>query len=808
MNRESLALPAGAVVDCFTIDQAVAVGVDSLTYLAHEAQTGMLYSLREHLPRQGVVRSADGTVRGTDEQSANALSMGVAHFLGGVAGSATLHHAGLVTASRWFRANGTAYAVTPCPPGESLARRMQSTGKLTAPQVAAIAMPVLEALDYLHAQDLIHQELSPQLIHVLESGAAVVLGTGGAARPGTEPIPLPAGHTMQDYGAIEQLREAGKIGPWTDIYCLAATLHHAISGSAPLSSVERWAAVQSGAPDPLPPLELPATAGESQREVALLIDRGLALEPAARPQSVREWRTRVERVTATPGEEGITPGFPAGAEARDWRSIILLTVFLLGLASLAWYVLASRWSETHREESTVTETVPGMGAPSPEETERWRSALEVDAVVGYRSFLEDFPQSAHLQQAQEHIDMLENKAWESVVAEGTRAAYEAHLEIFPDGVHATEALARIEEFKQEEARLQRERDALQHSDDEAWNSARSAATIAALDGYISAWPGGTHVAEAHELRQDLQGSMNDAAAFAVASKENTIEAYRTYIKEFPSGRKVAVAQEAIESLTLRPGKTFRDCSECPLMVMVPAGAFWQGTADASAFAISIEKPRRRVTIDQPFAVGVHEITMAEWDACVADGACETRPTDNGWGRGDRPVMMVSWNDAQQYATWLGKKTGQAYSLPSESQWEYIARAGEEGEWPGGDAALVCAYANIAGEETRFEWRHKECSDISAFETLPVGSLKGNAFGVYDAIGNVAEWTLDCMNLSYLEAPSDGSAWSVGMCSSHMTRGGSWFTGSKESRLGARFNLKNGDRNDFTGFRLVRKVERQ
>jgi formylglycine-generating enzyme required for sulfatase activity len=90
----------------------------------------------------------------------------------------------------------------------------------------------------------------------------------------------------------------------------------------------------------------------------------------------------------------------------------------------------------------------------------------------------------------------------------------------------------------------------------------------------------------------------------------------------------------------------------------------------------------------------------------------------------------------------------------------------------------------------------------------VGSLKGNAFGVYDAIGNVAEWTLDCMNLSYIEAPSDGSAWSVGMCSSHMTRGGSWFTGSKESRLGARFNLKNGDRNDFTGFRVVRKVEKQ
>jgi formylglycine-generating enzyme required for sulfatase activity len=94
------------------------------------------------------------------------------------------------------------------------------------------------------------------------------------------------------------------------------------------------------------------------------------------------------------------------------------------------------------------------------------------------------------------------------------------------------------------------------------------------------------------------------------------------------------------------------------------------------------------------------------------------------------------------------------------------------------------------------------------ETLPVGSFKANAFGVHDVIGNVGEWTLDCMNLSYLDAPADGSAWSRGICSSRMTRGGSWITGTRDIRLPARFNLKTGDRNDFTGFRLVRIVEDQ
>jgi formylglycine-generating enzyme required for sulfatase activity len=215
-----------------------------------------------------------------------------------------------------------------------------------------------------------------------------------------------------------------------------------------------------------------------------------------------------------------------------------------------------------------------------------------------------------------------------------------------------------------------------------------------------------------------------------------------------------------------------------------------------------------VTIAEPFAVGVFEVMFEQWDLCAAEGGCSSRPIDNGWGRGSRPVIMVSWNDAQEYTSWLSKKTGQSYSLPSESQWEYLARASEESDWLGGDRARICEYGNIAGGESGFRWQHADCSDRAALETLPAGSFKPNAFGVYDVVGNVAEWTMDCMNLSYLDAPADGSAWGRGICSSRMTRGGSWFTGTREVRLPARFNLKNGDRNDFTGFRVVRTVEDQ
>ena len=130
-----------------------------------------------------------------------------------------------------------------------------------------------------------------------------------------------------------------------------------------------------------------------------------------------------------------------------------------------------------------------------------------------------------------------------------------------------------------------------------------------------------------------------------------------------------------------------------------------------------------------------------------------------------------------------------------------------GTWAtGASPADICAYGNIAGSESGFRWQHGDCGDGAALQTLPAGSLQANAFGLHDVIGNVAEWTLDCMNLSYLDAPADGSAWGRGICSSRITRGGSWFTGTREVRLPARFNLKNGDRNDFTGFRVVRTVE--
>jgi formylglycine-generating enzyme required for sulfatase activity len=133
---------------------------------------------------------------------------------------------------------------------------------------------------------------------------------------------------------------------------------------------------------------------------------------------------------------------------------------------------------------------------------------------------------------------------------------------------------------------------------------------------------------------------------------------------------------------LKPGRVFRDCGECPEMVVVPAGSFTMGSAAREPGRTGAEGPQRRVTIGRPFAVGRYEVTFAEWDACVSAGGCSHAPHDGsvgfgpGFGRGKRPVINVSWDDTRQYVSWINGKVGkQVYRLLTEAEWEHAARAG-------------------------------------------------------------------------------------------------------------------------------------
>ena len=239
---------------------------------------------------------------------------------------------------------------------------------------------------------------------------------------------------------------------------------------------------------------------------------------------------------------------------------------------------------------------------------------------------------------------------------------------------------------------------------------------------------------------------------------------------------------------MQPGRVFRDCEECPEMVVVPAGSFIMGSPASE---------EGRVTISKPFAVGKHEVTFGEWDACVAAGGCNgDRPDDNGWGRGRRPVMNVTWDQAKAYVGWLSRKTGESYRLLSEAEWEYAARAGTRTGYHWGDS-VGRNRANCGGCGSRWD---KD-------RTAPVGSFPGNGFGLHDMHGNVWEWVEDCWHDSFAGAPSDGSAWVTGRgsCSSRVLRGGSWVDDPRYLRSAVRGRNGTGDRGSNGGFRTARTL---
>ena len=322
-------------------------------------------------------------------------------------------------------------------------------------------------------------------------------------------------------------------------------------------------------------------------------------------------------------------------------------------------------------------------------------------------------------------------------------------------------------------------------------------------------------AEADRAARARAERERDDGAFASARRANTVAAFDEYLASFPSGRHREDARrlrdEAAKDFAV--GEVFRDCDHyCPEMVVVPAGRFTMGSPSSESEGYSDERPQREVAIGAEFAVGVHEVTFAEWDACVSGGGCGGyRPDDEGWGRGGRPVINVSWDDAQAYASWLSRETGEEYRLLSEAEWEYVARAGTTtSRYWGSSSSGQCSYANGAdrtAQRHNSDWTVADCDD-GHYRTAPVGSFRPNGFGLHDVLGNVWEWVEDCWHDDYTSAPRDGRAWlgsNGGDCSRRVLRGGSWDVRPKDLRSANRSRNGSGGRSDDLGFRLLRSV---
>ena len=254
---------------------------------------------------------------------------------------------------------------------------------------------------------------------------------------------------------------------------------------------------------------------------------------------------------------------------------------------------------------------------------------------------------------------------------------------------------------------------------------------------------------------------------------------------------------------LEPGDTFsdefRDGGRGPEMVAIPAGSFRMGCV-SGLDCDDEEKPVRTVTIAQPFAVSKYEITFEDYDRFTHPNQVD----DEDWGRGRRPVINVSWNDAKDYVAWLSSQTGQSYRLLTEAEWEYAARAGSATKYHFGNSeSQLCRYLNFY--DTTADNSYAPCSDGVGKQTAVVGRYAPNAFGLHDMHGNVYEWVEDCWNDSYSGAPSNGDAWLSGNCEGRVMRGGSWLDDPWFLRSAKRFWNTSGIRDFNLGFRVARTL---
>ena len=250
------------------------------------------------------------------------------------------------------------------------------------------------------------------------------------------------------------------------------------------------------------------------------------------------------------------------------------------------------------------------------------------------------------------------------------------------------------------------------------------------------------------------------------------------------------AQNLAKDLS-KPGEVFKDCSFCPEMVVVPAGSFMMGSPESEKGRNKTEGPQRKVTIAKAFAVGKFEVTFAQWEACRSSGECKHGPGDQNWGRGNRPVISVSWDDAQQYVKWMSNLTGQSYRLLTEAEWEYAARAGTTTTYSwGNDVGRNNANCGGCGSQ----WDIKQ--------TAPVGSFKPNAFGLYEMHGNVLEWVQDCHG-DYKDAPTDGTAVPDTPRCARVLRGGSWSYNPRLMRAAVRYGVGRDIQFSDYGFRVAR-----
>ena len=692
----------------FVVGRVLGTGGFGITYLCWDLGLATRVALKEFLPIDYAWRGNNQvTVTAKSQRHHEFYAYGLQRFLGEARTLAQLDHPNIVRVKNYFEANGTAYLVMDYYAGLALAEHLESQGgRLPEAQAKDLLLPILDGLRAVHAKGYLHRDIKPDNIYLarLPSGGVrpILLDFGAARQAMGERSGSLSAVLTPGYAPFEQYHRKGQQGPWTDVYAAAATLYRMVTGEPPPEANERMAG------DDL----RPATDFGISRALSDALGQGLAMAPAARPQTVQTFQALLSLLDPDPDHDSKPK--PKPKPQTWWPAAFAVTLLLLGLgAGYLYHALQN----------------PPASTPDTNQAALHRAA--------------------------------DDRAYGIAAQVDTPDAYQSYLDTCAaDGCgHRAAAAAQMATAQQ---RL-----------DRAAEQARTA----------------------EAARQAEATRQADLADYAAAERLGTADAYRAYLANCtPKGcNKRAAAQANRDRLAQRDLKL-------PTLVRIDAGCFQMGSPAKEAERESDER-QHQVCVDA-FELGQTEVTFEEYDR-FARATGRALPEDRGWGRGRRPVIHVDWQDATAYAEWLSAQTGGAYRLPTEAEWEYAARAGTTGPfWTG--PCLQTDQANYDGTKDYGNCGSRTKTGVYRQQTLPVGSLKPNPWGLYDVAGNVWEWTCS----GYDEPYGGGEK----TCTSkndaktaRVLRGGAWGNDPRDLRSADRDWGVTGNRYYSLGFRVARTL---
>lgn len=768
-------------------------------------------------------------------------------------------HPNVIKIYRVFQRNGTAYYVMPFLHGESLKNILKRDGAMGEERTRRLLLPVLDGLSHAHARGILHRDLKPDNVMVPDEGGPILIDFGAARAQAADDAQQYTSYSelvayTPGYAAFEQYGRASREnlhGPHTDVYGLAAVFYRCLTGVSPIESSRRVLEVTNGHPDPLTPasVRLMDTPGVGRAFLAA-IDWGLEIAGRNRPQNLGDFRKALDgklelpdalidrlAVHGVPTEpftrvvtRPITQSVPM--DERSWieRERKRLEAERRALEDLrrdtqrghrgtqrgddAPTEILSRPQAASRSEppttplsllATARYDAPTAGAmptvpprPEPPASARtsgggravWVAAalIVVLAVGGYVAFQQGFiaPQPSEPPQPVEpEIAAAPPAAVEPKTMEPHPVPAPAPSPAKPEPAAAEKSIAEQTTLERPETKPDSPQpDTAVRVEPETRTEPEPARRAAIPE------PAPSRPKPAEKPYVEPPAAVVQAEPQPRAAPEPAPAPAR------PDGA------EAEWDVIPRVAGAFRDCPGCPQMLRIPGGRFEMG--DVAGNGESDEKPVHAVAVES-FAASAFEVTFDEWAVCAKAGGCSGSLSDAGWGRGSRPAINVSWNDAQSYAAWLSSRSGRRYRLPSEAEFEYLNRAGRRGAFPWGeDDDAACAMGNVADRRARTanpEWATFPCDDGEPL-TAPVGSYSPNAFGLFDVAGNVWEWTQDCYH-NYKQAPIDGSAFEAPGCGRRVVRGGSWSDAPRNLRVSDRSGGAPSSRLKIVGFRVVR-----